>query len=105
MTVRALWGVVVALACLVSMGYVVRDRGPATERMPVLVATKLIPAGTPGHVMIARGMVVVTEAVPEVGVIPDPKLLKGGVLSHDVFAGEQVIASDLAWKVSAAPAP
>lgn len=95
MTVRALWVVAVAMVCVVVVGSVVRSRAPAPKLAPVLVAKQLIPAGTPGHVVAARGMAkVVTDVPAEVGAIPDPSYLAGRVALHDVFPGELVNVSD-----------
>ena len=61
----------------------------------MLVAKQLIPAGTPGRVVVVRGMAsVVTDVPAEVGAVPDPSSLAGRVASHDVFAGELVKTTD-----------
>ena len=100
MTVRALWVVAVAMACVVVVGYVVRNRAATPELAPVLVAKVFIPAGTPGHVVAKRGMAkIVTDVPAEVGAIPDPAYLAGRTASHDVLPGELVKTSDF----SAAP--
>ena len=100
MTVRALWVVAVAMACVVVAGYVVGNRAATPKLAPVLVAKQLIPAGTPGRVVVARGMAsVVTDVPAEVGAVPDPSYLTGRVASHDVFPGELANMSDF----SAAP--
>ena len=95
MTVRALWVVAVAMACVVALGYAVRNRAATPQLAPVLVAKQLIPAGTPGRVVVVRGMAsVVTDVPAEVGAVPDPSYLAGRVASHDVFPGELVKTSD-----------
>ena len=95
MTVRALWVVAVAMACVVAVGSVVRNRAATPELAPVLVAKQLIPAGTPGRVVVVRGMAsVVTDVPAEVGAVPDPSYLAGRIASHDVFPGELVKTSD-----------
>jgi hypothetical protein len=98
MTVRALWVVVLAVASLMAV-YLVRDRAAARELPPVLVATHHIPAGTPGRVVVARKMVVVTRVPADVGAIADPSYLVGRVVLHDLSPGDQVNALD----ISAAP--
>ena len=95
MTVRALWVVALAMACVVVVGYVVRNRATTPKLAPVLVAKQLIPAGTPGRVVVVRGMAsVVTDVPAEVGAMPDPSYLAGRVALHDVFPGELVKMSD-----------
>ncbi len=95
MTVRALWVVAVAMACVVALGYAVSNRAATPQLAPVLVAKQLIPAGTPGRVVVVRGMAsVVTDVPAEVGAVPDPSYLAGRVASHDVFPGELVKTSD-----------
>ena len=56
MTVRALWVVAVAMACVVALGYAVSNRAATPQLAPVLVAKQLIPAGTPGRVVVCAGM-------------------------------------------------
>ncbi len=95
MTVRALWVVAVAMACVVLVGYVVRNRADAPKLAPVLVAKRLIPADTTGRAVVARGMAgVVTDTPAEVGAIPDPSYLMGRVASRDIFPGELVNMAD-----------
>jgi hypothetical protein len=79
------------MACVVVVGYVVRDRAAAPKLAPVLVAKQLIPAGTPGRVVVARGMAsVVTDVPAEVGAMPNPSYLMGRVVLRDIFPGELV---------------
>jgi ABC-type xylose transport system permease subunit len=100
MTVRALWVVAVAMACVVVVGFVIGERTPAPKLAPVLVAKQLIPAGTPGRVVVARGMATVVTDVPaEVGAMPNASYLIGRVALHDVFPGQLVNIADF----SAAP--
>jgi hypothetical protein len=91
MTVRALWVVAVAMACVVVVGFVVRQRTPAPKLAPVLVAKQRIPAGTSGGVVVAHGMgTVVTDVPAEVGAVPNASYLTGRVALHDVFPGQLV---------------
>jgi Flp pilus assembly protein CpaB len=66
---------------------------------PVLVAKRLIPAGTPGTLVASEGMYAPTTLPAkevEVGAIADPSYLSGRAASVDIFPGQQFTATDFA---------
>ncbi len=97
MTTRLLWvGAAVAAVFLLAVGAQrLADDGDTTPTT-VLVAKQLIPAGTPGGRVLARGMYV-PETVPrwqvEVGAIADPRYLCGRVAATDLVPGEKLTAT------------
>ena len=65
--------------------------------VPVLVAKRLIPKGTPGSVILKKGLYVPTtlpcsETKP--GAIGDPPYLLGKVAAVDLFPGQQLTEAD-----------
>ena len=66
---------------------------------PVLVATQLIPKGTPGSVVASRATYA-PSTLPrkevEVGAIADPSYLSGRAAARDIFPGQQFTAADFA---------
>ena len=78
MTVRATLGCRCSHGLRRGCGFRGQESGSRTQLAPVLVAKQLIPAGTPGHVVAARGMAkVVTDVPAEVGAISRPELSGG----------------------------
>jgi Flp pilus assembly protein CpaB len=68
---------------------------PAT----VLVAKHLIPKGTPGNAVAATGMFTTTtirESQLLTGAMSDPVSLRGRVVTHDIFPGQQLTTADFA---------
>jgi Flp pilus assembly protein CpaB len=77
-----------------------RDRvGGENAPTPVLVAKRLIPAGTPGTLVASEGMYAPTTLPAkevEVGAIADPAYLSGRAAAVDIFPGKQFTATDFA---------
>jgi hypothetical protein len=70
---------------------------------PVLVATQLIPKGTPGSFLATSTMYVATTLPPnevEVRAVADPSYLNGQAAAVDILPGEQIVASDFASPVA-----
>jgi len=99
----ALVAVPVALAISIAGASVVggyRSRvGGENAPTPVLVAKRLIPAGTPGSLVANQSMYEATTLPSrdvEVGAIADPSYLSGRAAATDIFPGQQFTAEDFA---------
>jgi Flp pilus assembly protein CpaB len=92
----------VVLAAILLVVYLdrYRDRvGGENAPTPVLVAKRLIPAGTPGTLVASEGMYAPTTLPAkevEVGAIADPAYLSGRAAAVDIFPGKQFTATDFA---------
>jgi Flp pilus assembly protein CpaB len=92
----------VVLAAILLVVYLdrYRDRvGGENAPTPVLVAKRLIPAGTPGTLVASEGMYAPTTLPAkevEVGAIADPAYLSGRAAVADIFPGSQFTAADFA---------
>ena len=92
----------VVLAAILLVVYLDRYRarvGGRNAPTPVLVANRLIPAGTPGT-LVASGTMYAPTTLPrkevEVGAIADPQYLSGRAAAIDIFPGQQFTATDFA---------
>ena len=94
-------GVFVALvAAAIVLFYLVQyrnDLNQSNQRVPVLVATSLIPKGTPGT-LIASQQMYQTSEVPRKdvndGAVTDPGFLHGKQAVSDVNPGQQLTESE-----------
>lgn len=92
----------VVLAAILLVVYLDRYRDRVSGEnapTPVLVAKRLIPAGTPGNLVASEGMYAPTTLPAkevEVGAIADPSYLAGRAASVDIFPGQQFTATDFA---------
>jgi hypothetical protein len=93
---RVLWGVVVALALVVTVGARFdHGAGGNFASTPVLVAQQTIPEGTPGTIVVKNGMYVPTtlpQKEVEENAIADPQFLTGRAASAEILPGEQLTA-------------
>jgi len=92
----------IALAAILLVVYLDRYRSQVSGESaptPVLVAKRLIPAGTPGT-LIATEQMYAPTTLPnkevEVGAIADPAYLSGRAASVDIFPGAQLTAASFA---------
>lgn len=98
----------VALAAILLVVYLdrYRDRvGGENAPTPVLVAKRLIPAGTPGTLVAQQSMYAATTLPAkevEVGAVADPSYLSGRAAATDIFPGQQFTATDFAASDTAA---
>ena len=70
-----------------------------TEAVPVLVAQRLIPAGTAGDVVAANGFFkpgTVSRDDVKVNAVSDAATLAGLVATHDIYPGQQITLADFA---------
>lgn len=70
-----------------------------TRAIPVLVAQRLIPAGTAGDVAAADGYFKPTSIAQkdvEIGAFATAAAVSGAVATHDIYPGQQVTAADFA---------
>jgi hypothetical protein len=113
---RAVGFVGVVLAVTLLLTYVNHDRRARpgeTSGAVVLVATKLIPKGTPGSLVATNGMYQPTTLPPkeaEIGAVADPSYLAGlpglpRAATTDILPGEQIIASDFDFTAASGRAP
>ena len=91
--------VVLVVVCAVGFaGYRAGHQHPAVEHAccPVIIATKLIPKGTPGSLVATNGMYAATmlPGKEEDGAVSDPSYLAGRVAAVDILPGEQLTASN-----------
>ncbi len=66
---------------------------------PVLVASRLVPAGTPGTLVASQTMYAPTtlpRKEVEAGAIADPQYLSGRAAAADIFPGQQFTSTDFA---------
>lgn len=98
----AIGAAAVVLAAILLVVYLDRYRarvGGRNAPTPVLVANRLIPAGTPGT-LVASGTMYAPTTLPrkevEVGAIADPQYLSGRAAAIDIFPGQQFTATDFA---------
>jgi pilus assembly protein CpaB len=93
-------GVAAILAAVVLLAYLNRYRESVKESAApatVLVASALIPKGTPGEAIGTQGLFQVTTAAKGQlleGAISDPVLLRGKVVAEDIFPGHQLTVAD-----------
>jgi Flp pilus assembly protein CpaB len=98
----------VVLAAILLVVYLDRYRDRVSGEnapTPVLVAKRLIPAGTPGTLVASEGMYAPTTLPAkevEVGAIADPSYLSGRAASVDIFPGQQFTSTDFAASDTAA---
>ncbi len=98
----AIGAAAVVLAAILLVVYLDRYRarvGGENAPTPVLVATRLIPAGTPGTLVASQTMYAPTtlpRKEVEVGAIADPQYLSGRAAAADIFPGQQFTAIDFA---------
>lgn len=97
----------VVLAAILLIVYLDRYRARVSGEnapTPVLVANRLIPAGTPGTLVASQTMYA-PSTLPrkevEVGAIADPQYLSGRAAAADIFPGQQFTALDFAADPSA----
>lgn len=92
----------IVLAATLLVVYLDRYRarvGGRNAPTPVLVAKRLIPAGTPGTLVASQSMYAPTtlpRKEVEVGAISDPQYLSGRAATTDIFPGGQLTAADFA---------
>jgi Flp pilus assembly protein CpaB len=98
----AIGAAAVVLAAILLIVYLDRYRarvGGRNAPTPVLVANRLIPAGTPGTLVASETMYAPTtlpRKEVEVGAIADPQYLSGRAAAIDIFPGQQFTATDFA---------
>jgi Flp pilus assembly protein CpaB len=98
----------VVLAAILLVVYLDRYRDRVSGEnapTPVLVAKRLIPAGTPGTLVASEGMYAPTTLPAkevEVGAIADPAYLSGRAAAVDIFPGKQFTSTDFAASDTAA---
>ena len=98
----AIGAAAVVLAAILLVVYLDRYRarvGGENAPTPVLVANRLIPAGTPGTLVASQTMYAPTtlpRKEVEVGAIADPQYLSGRAAATDIFPGQQFTATDFA---------
>jgi Flp pilus assembly protein CpaB len=98
----------VVLAAILLVVYLDRYRDRVSGEnapTPVLVAKRLIPAGTPGTLVASEGMYAPTTLPAkevEVGAISDPSYLSGRAAAVEIFPGQQFTATDFAASDTAA---
>ena len=98
----AIGAAAVVLAAILLIVYLDRYRarvGGENAPTPVLVANRLIPAGTPGTLVASQTMYAPTtlpRKEVEVGAIADPQYLSGRAAATDIFPGQQFTATDFA---------
>jgi len=98
----AIGAAAVVLAAILLIVYLDRYRarvGGENAPTPVLVANRLIPAGTPGTLVADQAMYEPTtlpRKEVEVGAIADPQYLSGRAAAIDIFPGQQFTATDFA---------
>ena len=98
----AIGAAAVVLAAILLIVYLDRYRarvGGRNAPTPVLVANRLIPAGTPGTLVASQTMYAPTtlpRKEVEVGAIADPQYLSGRAAAIDIFPGQQFTATDFA---------
>ncbi len=98
----AIGAAAVVLAAILLVVYLDRYRarvGGENAPTPVLVANRLIPAGTPGTLVASQTMYAPTtlpRKEVEVGAIADPQYLSGRAAAIDIFPGQQFTATDFA---------
>ena len=98
----AIGAAAVVLAAILLVVYLDRYRarvGGENAPTPVLVANRLIPAGTPGTLVASQTMYAPTtlpRKEVEVGAIADPQYLSGRAAAADIFPGQQFTATDFA---------
>ncbi|MDQ3691281.1 MAG: hypothetical protein M3406_14865 [Chloroflexota bacterium] len=103
----AIGAAAVVLAAILLIVYLDRYRarvGGENAPTPVLVANRLIPAGTPGTLVAGQSMYAPTtlpRKEVEVGAIADPQYLSGRAAATDIFPGQQFTALDFAADPSA----
>ena len=92
----------IVLAAILLVVYLDRYRsrvGGENAPTPVLVAKRLIPAGTPGSLVASQSMYAPTtlpQKEVEVGAISDPSYLSGRAAAAEIFPGQQLTATDFA---------
>ncbi len=98
----AIGAAAVVLAAILLVVYLDRYRarvGGENAPTPVLVANRLIPAGTPGTLVASQTMYAPTtlpRKEVEVGAVADPQYLAGRAAAIDIFPGQQFTATDFA---------
>jgi len=98
----AIGAAAVVLAAILLIVYLDRYRarvGGENAPTPVLVANRLIQAGTPGTLVASQTMYLPTtlpRKEVEVGAIADPQYLSGRAAAIDIFPGQQFTATDFA---------
>ena len=98
----AIGAAAVVLAAILLVVYLDRYRSRVSGEnapTPVLVANRLIPAGTPGTLVAGQTMYAPTtlpRKEVEVGAIADPQYLSGRAAAADIFPGQQFTAIDFA---------
>ena len=98
----AIGAAAVVLAAILLVVYLDRYRSRVSGEnapTPVLVANRLIPAGTPGTLVAGQTMYAPTtlpRKEVEVGAIADPQYLSGRAAAADIFPGQQFTAVDFA---------
>jgi pilus assembly protein CpaB len=92
----------IVIAAILLVVYLDRYRARVSSEnapTPVLVANRLIPAGTPGSV-VASGLMYKPTTLPakdvELGAISDPAYLSGRAASVDIAPGHQFLTTDFA---------
>lgn len=92
----------IVLAAILLVVYLDRYRARVSGEnapTPVLVANRLIPAGTPGTLVASQTMYAPTtlpRKEVDVGAIADPQYLSGRAVAADIFPGQQFTATDFA---------
>lgn len=96
------------LAGVLVLVYVKRYRDSlqsSSAPVTVLVAKQTIPSGTPGRLVASTGLFSVTtirESQLREGAFSDPASLNGTAAAHDIYAGQQLTASDFSASATTA---
>jgi Flp pilus assembly protein CpaB len=92
----------IVLAAVLLVVYLDRYRarvGGENAPTPVLVADRLVPAGTPGSIVASTQMYAATTLPSkeiEIGAIADPQYLVGRAAAVDIYPGQQFTTADFA---------
>ena len=88
---------VAGLVLIVYLGQYRNSVNSGSEPVSVLVATSLIPKGTPGDIVGSQDMFQVSETPKgqlKEGAVIDPAILRGRVAAEDIFPGQQLTEAD-----------
>jgi Flp pilus assembly protein CpaB len=94
-------GVLAAVVLIVFLSNYRSNTGSANSTVTVLAARNLLPQNSSGDSIAANGLfqaIQVKRSQLKPGALTDPGTLRGKVTTHQLFAGEQITASDLRGK-------
>jgi Flp pilus assembly protein CpaB len=88
---------VAGVILIVYLGQYRNSVSSGSDEVPVLVATALIPKGTPGDIVGSQDLFQVNDIQKDhlkEGAVIDPAVLRGRVAAEDVFPGQQLTEAD-----------